>query len=176
MGLFGKISKGVSNAFKKVDSGANTFFKKADDGLKRVGGFASDAANQVGGVAKKAGNFLEKNSGIISDAAAGALYATGFGAPAATAVLAAGNSAQQFGGKLKRGGQSIQNSNMISQSQSRASDFVNTLNNSVSGVINQGNKTSQNMINQAQVKANNLGDSLNTALSSAGSGGGVQIV
>ncbi len=38
---------------------------------------------------------------MISDATAGALYATGFGAPLATAVLAGGNTAQQLGGRLK---------------------------------------------------------------------------
>lgn len=41
----------------------------------------------------------------MSDAAAGALYATDFGAPLATAVLAAGNTAHQVGGRVKDAGQ-----------------------------------------------------------------------
>ena len=177
MGLFGKISSGFKSAFKKVDSGANTFFKKANQGLNKVGDFANNAVDKVSSAAKKTGNFLEKNAGIISDVAAGGLYATGFGAPLATAVLAAGNTAQQLGGRLKDGANRVQGAKrLISQSQSKASDFVNNLNNSVKGVINQGSATSQNMINQAQVKANNLGDSLNNALKTAGGNGGISIV
>ncbi len=64
------------------------------------------------------GIFLEKNSGVISDATAGALYATGFGAPLATAVLAGGNTAQQLGGRLKNAGQQAeQGLNTLAQVQ-----------------------------------------------------------
>jgi hypothetical protein len=47
----------------------------------------------------------------------------------------------------------------------KASDLNNTLSNAVSGVLKQGNATSQNMINQAQSATNNLGNQLNNAIS-----------
>ncbi len=55
---------------------------------------------------------------MISDAAAGAIYATRARAPIATAVLAAGNSAQQIGGRLKNAGQQAkQGLNTLAQAQ-----------------------------------------------------------
>lgn len=181
MGLFSKVSKGATSLFKKVDSGANQVFKKVNQGINQAGNIASNVANQATGVAKQAGNFLEKNAGTISDVAAGVALASGVGAEFAPAILAAGNSAQMAGSRLKKGAvgtNKLLQSN-ISQSQSKASDFNNSLSQSVKSAINQGNTTSQNMINQAQSKANNLGDQLNNAIGSAQnamSGPQVQIV
>jgi ABC-type transporter Mla subunit MlaD len=86
------------------------------------------------------------------------------------------------GSRLKRGAVASNRllQNNISQSQSKASDFNNSLNQAVKGALNQGQATSQNMINQASNKVNNLGDQLNNAIGSAqnamSQGGGVQIV
>jgi hypothetical protein len=102
--FFKKLSSGATNFFKKVDSGASNFYKKLPDQVNKAVG----QVGEIAGVAKQTGNFLEKNAGIISDVAAAGLYATGFGAPLATAVLTAGNTAQQLGGKLKQGGQQVQ--------------------------------------------------------------------
>ena len=169
MGFFQKISRGANNAFKKIESGTNQLFKKVDQGANQVGNFATKAGNQVAGVAKQAGNFLEKNAGTISDVAAGVALASGVGAEFAPAILAAGNSAQLAGSRLKKGAVAsnrlIQNN--VSQSQAKASDFNNSLKTAVAGAINQGNTTSQNMINQAQSKSNQLGDQLNSAIASA---------
>jgi hypothetical protein len=55
---------------------------------------------------------------VISSGIAGALYATGAGAPLATAVLAGGNTAQQLGGRLKNTGQQAkQGLNTLAQAQ-----------------------------------------------------------
>ncbi len=95
--------------------------------------------------------------------------ASGVGAEFAPAILAAGNSAQAIGSRVKKGavGTNKLLQNNISQSQSKASDFNNSLSQAVKGAINQGQTTSQNMINQATNKVNNLGDQLNNAISSA---------
>lgn len=178
MGFFKKLTQGTNNVFKKVDSGASHFFKKVDNGFKQAGNFANGVVNDAADAGKKVGNFLEKNSGVISDAAAGALYATGFGAPLATAVLAAGNTGQQLGTRLKSNSSRLQvaGNQLVNQSQAKASDFNNSLNSAVKSAINQGTTTSQNMINQAQSTTNNLGNALNGAIASAGGVGGVQIV
>jgi hypothetical protein len=95
--LFKKIERGASHFFKKVDSGTATFFdKQLPNAVQQVGNNVQKIGGEVAGGVTNVGNFLEKNSGVISDAAAGALYATGAGAPLATAVLAAGNTAQQL--------------------------------------------------------------------------------
>lgn len=181
MGFFSKISKGANNLFKKAESGSNQLFKKVDQGINQAGNFASKAGNQITGVAKQAGNFLEKNAGTISDVAAGVALASGVGAEFAPAILAAGNTAQMAGSRLKKGAVASNKliQNTTAQSQAKASDFNNSLKTAVAGALNQGNATSQNMINQAQSKANNLGDQLNNAIGSAQnavSGAGVQIV
>jgi len=169
MGLFKKLSSGANSMFKKIDSGAGSMFKKIDSGINQAANFTSNVGNQVTGVAKQAGNFLEKNAGTISDVAAGVALASGVGAEFAPAILAAGNSAQLAGSRLKKGAVAsnrlIQNN--VSQSQAKASDFNNSLKTAVAGAINQGNTTSQNMINQAQSKSNQLGDQLNSAIASA---------
>lgn len=100
--IFKKISRGANNVFKKIDSGATTFFQKTvPDVANKAATGLTNVGDQIAGAGKKVGNFLEKNAGVISDVAAAGLYATGFGAPLATAVLAAGNTAQQVGGKVK---------------------------------------------------------------------------
>lgn len=169
MGFLKKLSNGSNNMFKKIDTGAGRLFKKIDTGINQAGNFASQAGNAVTGVAKQTGNFLEKNSGKIADAAAGLALASGVGAEFAPAIMAAGNSAQLAGSKLKRGAVNTNRliQNNVSQSQARASDFNNSLNQAVKGALNQGQSTSQNMINQAQNKINNLGDQINGAISSA---------
>lgn len=117
--LFKKIERGASHFFKKVDSGTATFFdKQLPNAVQQVGNNVQKIGGEVAGGVTNVGNFLEKNSGVISDAAAGALYATGAGAPLATAVLAAGNTAQQLGGRLKNAGQQAkQGLNTLAQAQ-----------------------------------------------------------
>lgn len=161
MGFLKKISNGASSFFKKVDSGANNAFKKVGNGINQAASFATNTVNDAAGVGKQVGNFLEKNSGAIAGIAAA--VAPEF----APAILAGGAAAQQFGSNMKRVSNTTQNTlnNRIGASQLRASDFNNTLQNSVQGVINQGNRTSQNMVNQMQARSNNLGDQLNNAMS-----------
>lgn len=115
--VFKKLGRGASNFFKKIDSGASNFFKKTiPDTAKKVGGYLDDAGDWVVDTSKKVGNTLEKYSDDIAMGAglagSGLLYATGYGAPAAAALMsasmAAGNAGKQFGAKIKDGSNSIQ--------------------------------------------------------------------
>ena len=166
MGFLKKLSHNTNNFFKKLDSGASNAFKKIGNGINQAGDFANNAVNDAAGVGKKVGNFLEKNSGNIANAAAGLAMASGVGAEFAPAIIAGGQAAQRFGGNMKRVSNTTQQSlnNSIGASQMRASDFNNTLNNAVQGAVNQGRTMSQDMINQTQSRANNLGSQLNFAL------------
>ena len=160
MGLFKKLTSGASNFFKKAGGSADNFFRKASNTVSDAADIAGREivrdGKVVGGGLKQAGNFLEKNSGVISDVAAAGLYATGFGAPAATAVLAAGNSAQQFGGRLKGAGNSVQqfsqNANATLSTKSDA--LTNTINQARQSVANKTAST-VNTINSLQ-PSNNL--------------------
>lgn len=106
-----KLNRGTSNFFKKIDRGANNFFKKTVPNVaKKVGGAIEDGANYIDDkvvkpglkkideagdwvvdTSRKVGNTLEKYADPLISAGgalgAGALYATGFGAPLATGVL-----------------------------------------------------------------------------------------
>eukprot|EP01039_Chlorochromonas_danica_P011995 gene11995-13607_t len=117
-----------------------------------------------------------KNAGIISDAAAGALYATGFGAPLATAVLAAGNTAGQVGGKVKRAGQDAQQGlNNLSNQVNKQSNLLSQKGlQAVASTKQQVINGANNAVAQANQTANNLKqgaiNSANNALASAGAG------
>ena len=159
---FKKIQSGANRFFNKIDSGANKFFKKTiPDVAKKAGGALEDFGGDVAKSATKVGNFLERHAGAISDGVAGALTASGFGAPLAGAVLAAGNSAQQFGGRLKQGGQVAQRDiNKVAQlTQSKATDLANKglqLTNKATGqatnLVNQGLAQAQTQGNQLLAK------------------------
>jgi hypothetical protein len=156
---FKKVQSGANRFFKKIDQGANKFFKKTiPDVAKKAGGALEDFGGDVARGATKVGNFLEKNAGVISDAVGGALMATGYGAPLAGAVMAAGNSAQQFGGKLKQGGQVAQRDiNKVAQlTQSKATDLANR------GLQLTGKATGQatNLVNQGLAQAQTQGNQL----------------
>jgi hypothetical protein len=175
--IFKKISRGANNVFKKIDNGASTFFKKTvPDIANKAGSALSNVGDQIAGAAKQTGNFLEKNAGIISDAAAGALYATGFGAPLATAVLAAGNTAQQVGGKVKRAGQDAQQGlNNLSNQVNKQSNLLSQKGlQAVASTKQQVINGANNAVAQANQTANNLKqgaiNSANNALASAGAG------
>lgn len=156
---FKKIQSGANRFFKKVDQGAQKFFNKTiPDVAKRAGGALEDFGGDVAKNATKIGNFLEKNAGVISDGVAAGLAATGFGAPLAGAVMAAGNSAQQFGGRLKQGGQTAQRDiNKVAQlTQSKATDLANR------GLQLTGKATGQatNLVNQGLAQAQTQGNQL----------------
>ena len=101
---FKKIASGANRVFKKIDSGANTFFKKT---VPDIANKAGNIGNQIAGGAKQVGNFLEKNSGILSTVAAGAAMALGQPELAAP-ILAAGATGQAVGSRIKQGGQQAQ--------------------------------------------------------------------
>ena len=164
--IFKKISQGASNVFKKVDSGATNFFKKTvPDIAGKASNALQNAGNQIAGAGKQVGNFLEKNAGAISDVAAAGLYATGFGAPLATAVLAAGNTAQQVGGRIKQGSQQAQSglNTLANITQSQANSLTNK------GQALQGQIRSQasQMASQASQQANQLKASAITSANNA---------
>eukprot|EP00975_Prorocentrum_lima_P010685 2269097-Prorocentrum_lima.AAC.1 len=106
-----RLNRGTRNFFKKIGRGADNFFKKTvPDIAKKAGGAFEDAGDWVADTGKKVGNALEKYSGDIAMGAglagSGLLMATGAGLPAAGALmgasLAAGNTAQQLGSKIKQ--------------------------------------------------------------------------
>lgn len=153
--MFKKLSHGAGNFFKKLDSGATKFFNKLPSDVSHIANQTSDVLQNVGGKiadgAQKVGNFLEKNSGLISDGVAAGLYATGFGAPLATAVLAAGNTAQQVGTRMKRGGQQAQTGlNKLAQITTQKS---NVLSNQISNLGLSGLKQAREGVQQAQQQA-----------------------
>lgn len=106
-----KLNRQTRNAFKKLDRGADNFFKKTIPNVARkVGGYIEQGANIIDDqvinpglkkldeagdwvvdTSRKVGNTLEKYADPLISAGgalgAGALYATGFGAPLATGVL-----------------------------------------------------------------------------------------
>ena len=134
------------------------FFKKVGNGINDAANVADNTVDKAAGVGKQVGNFLEKNAGNIAMAGAGLASATGVGASFAPMILAGGASAQQLGSRLQNASQNTQRiKNQISSVRDRSTDFSNNLNNSVLGVINQGQTTSQNMINQATNNVNKLG-------------------
>lgn len=161
--IFKKLSSGANNMFKKLDSGASNFFKKLPDQAAniagQVGGGLNTAGNAIAGTAKKAGNFLEKNSAILSDVGAGVAIATGMG-EFAPAILAAGNSGAMLGQRLKQGGTQAQTSlNNLAQIQQRQ------VTNSAQKVSNMG----MGALGQARVTVNDANNTL-TNLSNATSG------
>lgn len=121
--FFKKLSSGANNMFKKLDSGASNFFKKLPDEASRVAGQIGSGLNTTGdaiaSTAKKAGNFLEKNSAILSDVGAGVAMALGQ-PELAPGILAAGNSGAMLGQKLRQGGSQAQAGlNNLAQIQQR---------------------------------------------------------
>lgn len=160
--IFKKITKGANRIFNKIESGSNNFFKKTiPDIAGKVGSGFEDFGNKVADTAVKAGNFLEKNAGVISDAAAGALYATGFGAPLATAVLTAGNTAQQVGSRIKRGGRDAQQglNNLAGQINKQST----LLSNKGLQAVQQGKQQIINTANNAMAQANQQVNQLKAA-------------
>jgi hypothetical protein len=153
--IFKKISQGASNVFKKVDSGATNFFKKTvPDIAGKANNALQTAGDKIAGAGKQVGNFLEKNAGVISDVVAGGLYATGFGVPLATAVLAGGNTLQQVGSRVKQGSQQAQQGlNTLGQlTQSQA----NSLSNKGQALQGQIKSQASQMASQASQQANQL--------------------
>jgi len=149
-----ELDKGASRFFNKVEHGASKFFNKTVPQLgDKVGGEVSHIGGEVGGGMKKVGGFLKNNAGIISDGVAAGLMATGFGAPLAGAVLAAGNSGQAIGAKLQNSGNRLQ-----SGSKAAGASFGNQVN-SYSGLAG----------NLAQNKLNKISNGVNANLTSAGS-------
>lgn len=161
--FFKKLSSGASNIFKKLDSGASNFFKKLPDQVNSIAGQVGSGLNTAGDVvantATKAGNFLEKNSGIISDVGAGVAMALGQPELAAP-ILAAGNSGAIIGQKLKRGGTQAQvGLNNLAQIQQRQAGNI------AGKVSNMG----MGALGQARVSVNDANNTL-TNLSNASSG------
>lgn len=109
--IFRKTNRASANFFKKVGRDTSNFFKKtvpdlankAGDGIEKVGG-------EIGGGMKKVGSVLEKAAPAIATGLSGALLATGYGAPLAGAVMAAGNSGAVVGRQLKNSGKTVQSS------------------------------------------------------------------
>lgn len=154
--FFKKLSHGAGNFFKKVDSGASNFFKKLPDQVanvsNQVGNTLQDVGSGVANVATKAGNFLEKNSGIISDVGAGLTIASGVGSEFAPAILAAGNSGAMLGQRLRQGGQQAQGSlNRLAQIQQIQS----------SNIANKISGQGMNTMGQARVQVSNLANKAN---------------
>jgi len=156
---FKKIQSGANRFFKKVDQGAQKFFNKTiPDVAKRAGGALEDFGGDVARGATKVGNFLEKNAGVISDGIGGALMATGYGAPLAGSVVSIGNSVQQFGGKLKQGGQVAQRDiNKVAQlTQSKATDLANR----GLQLTNKATGQATDLVNQSLAQAQTQGNQL----------------
>lgn len=112
---------------------------------------------------------LMSNAGILSDAAAGALYATGFGAPLATAVLAAGNTAQQVGGRVKdarqRAKAGIQQINQIGLN---AANSISSQGQAIQGQIKQQAQQQVSQLNQKALQLKNQAiNGANDAIASA---------
>lgn len=130
-----KLNRQTRNSFKKLDRGADNFFKKTIPNVARkVGGYIEQGANIVDDqvirpglkkideagdwvvdTSRKVGNTLEKYADDIAMGAglagSGLLYATGYGAPAAAALmsasLAAGTAGQNIGSKIKEGSRAV---------------------------------------------------------------------
>jgi hypothetical protein len=110
MGLFKKLTQGASNFFKKAGGTADNLFRKASntvaDAANIVGREVVRDAKVVGGGLNQAGNFLEKNSAVLS--AVGAGLATAVGQPElAPIILSAGASGQALGQRAKAAGSSV---------------------------------------------------------------------
>jgi len=110
MGLFKKLTQGASNFFKKAGGTADNLFRKASntvaDAANIVGREVVRDAKVVGGGLNQAGNFLEKNSAVLS--AVGAGLATAVGQPElAPIILSAGASGQALGQRAKQAGASV---------------------------------------------------------------------
>jgi soluble cytochrome b562 len=160
--IFKKITKGANRIFNKIESGSNNFFKKTiPDIAGKVGSGFEDFGNKVADTAVKAGNWLEKNAGVVSDGVAGALYATGFGAPLATAVLTAGNTAQQVGSRIKKGGKDAQQglNNLAGQINKQST----LLSNKGLQAVQQGKQQIINTANNAMAQANQQVNQLKAA-------------
>lgn len=152
MGLFHKLKSGASNFFKKAGGTADNIFRKATntitDGANIVGNELRRDGKVVAGGLKQTGNFLEKNAGILSDVGAGLAIAVG--QPELAPIIAgAGNSAQQFGGRIKRAGSSVQGytdkaNNMLS---TKTDAITNTINNARTDVANKTTKAISTMDN-----------------------------
>lgn len=161
--FFKKLSSGANNMFKKLDSGASNFFKKLPDEASKianqVGSGLNTAGDAIASTAKKTGNFLEKNSAILSDVGAG--VAVALGQPElAPMILAGGNSGAMLGQRLKQGGSQAQAGlNNLAQIQQRQ------VTNSAQKVSNMG----MGGLGQARVVVNDANNTL-TNLSNATAG------
>eukprot|EP01040_Poterioochromonas_malhamensis_P013987 gene13987-15447_t len=134
---------------------------------KKAGGAFEDAGDWVADTGKKVGNALEKYSGDIAMGAglagSGLLMATGAGLPAAGALmgasLAAGNTAQQLGSKIKQGSQQLSNvQNQVVRAFDKTGGAVNNAINSVkAGANNLQNNVRQQYNNNLQALNSNVG-------------------
>lgn len=158
--FFKKLSNNSNNIFKKLNNGASNFFKKLPDEAQRISGQVGDglntAGNAIANTATKAGNFLEKNSAILSDVGAGVAMATGMG-EFAPAILAAGNSGAMIGQKLKQGG---------SQAQSGLNNLAQIQQRQVTNTANQASGAGMRNLGQARVMVNNGTGMLNNLATS----------
>jgi hypothetical protein len=145
MSFFRKLRHGANRLFHKLDHGASTFFTKTVPHLGHVvGNGIQDAGNQVAGVGKKVGNFLEKNSGIISDAVAGVSMALGQPELAALA-LTGGNIGQNVGQKLNQGSSRLKSISNIANNSIKSNLTSNNMNNLVSSAKNQAQQNLQTL-------------------------------
>lgn len=144
--FFKKVDRGANNFFKKtVPNVAKKVGGAIEDGAKKLGGTIEDGANYIDdkvvrpGIRKldeagdwvvdtsrKVGNTLEKYADPLISAGgalgAGALYATGFGAPLATGVLMG---SQLAASRVGDAGRSIKNaSKQIDNLKDRTFDKV----------------------------------------------------
>lgn len=164
-----KLNRQTRNSFKKLDRGASNFFKKTiPDVARKVGGYVEQGANIVDdevikpGIKKldeagdwvvdtsrKVGNTLEKYADPLISAGgalgAGALYATGFGAPLATGVLMG---SQLAASRVGDAGRSIKNvSKQLDNVKDKTIDRVNASYNNVRKGINQTASQATRMAN-----------------------------
>lgn len=130
MGLFKKLTQGASNFFKKAGGQVDNIFKKTGDAVVKgadfLGNNITKGANVVGGGLKQAGNFLEKNSQILSDVGAGLAMAVGQ-PELAPVILGAGAAGQSLGGRIKGAGQSVKQGGQLANV---------TLNNKTNSITN----------------------------------------
>lgn len=161
--FFKKLSNSANNMFKKLDSGASNFFKKLPDEASKianqVGGGLNTAGDAIANTAKKAGNFLEKNSAILSDVGAGVAVALGQG-ELAPGILAAGNSGAMLGQKLRQGG---------SQAQSTLNNLAQIQQRQITNTAQQASGLGMRNLGQARVMVNDANNTL-TNLASATNG------
>jgi hypothetical protein len=157
MAIFKKVQRDANRFFHKVDQGASKFFNKTIPGVaKQAGAKLEDFGGDIAKGATKVGNFLEKNAGIISDGVGGALMATGYGAPLGEAVMAAGNSAQQLGGQIKRTGKNAQRD--INQFSQVAQGKAQGLANQGLHLTNKATGQASNALNQTIQRINDAGN------------------